>query len=58
MPLPQNVTETVYNSLVHDYCDVAWSPGADILVEKYKKLQKLEARVILGPQEQLNFTKP
>ena len=58
MPLPQNVTETLYNSLVHDYCDVAWSPGADKLVEKFMKLQNLEARVILGPQEQLNFTKP
>ena len=58
MSLPQNVTERVYNSLVHDHCDMAWSPGADKLVEKYKKLQKFEARIILGPQEQLNFTKP
>ena len=57
MPFPQNVTETVYNSLVHDYCDVAWSTGADKLVEKYKKLQKFAARILLGPQEQLNFTK-
>ena len=32
--------------------------GADKLVEKYKKLQKFAARIILGPQEQLNFTKP
>ena len=54
MPLPQNVTETLYPlSMI-----MAWSPGADKLVEKFMKLQKLEARVILGPQEQLNFTKP
>ena len=39
---------------------VTWlgPPGADKLVEKFKKLQKLEARVILGTQEQLNFTTP
>ena len=57
MPLPQNVTETLYPlSMI----TVTWPgpPGADKLVEKFKKLQKLEARVILGPQEQLNFTKP
>ena len=30
MPLPKNVTKTLYKSLVQplfDYCDVAWSPG-------------------------------
>ena len=58
MPLPQNVTETLYPlSMI-----TVWlgPTGADKLVEKFMKLQNLEARVILGPhvQEQLNFTKP
>ena len=51
MPLPKNVTETLYKLLVRpilDYCDVAWSPGAQKLVDKLKRVQKLAARITLG----------
>ena len=51
MPLPKNVTETLYKSLVQpllDYCDVAWSPGALKLVDKLERVQKLAARIVLG----------
>ena len=58
MPLPQNVTETLYPLSMITVMWLGPHAGADKLVEKFKKLQKLEARVILGPQEQLNFTKP
>ena len=51
MSLPKNVTETPYKSLVRpllDYCDVAWSPVAQKLVDKLERVQKLAARIILG----------
>ena len=51
MPLPKNVTETLYKSLVQpllDYCDVAWSPGALKQVDKLERVQKLAARIVLG----------
>ena len=50
-PLPKNVTETLYKSLVRpllDYCDLAWSSAAQKLVNKLKRVQKLAARIILG----------
>ena len=51
MPLPKNVTETLYRSLVQpllDYCDVAWSPATLKLVDKLERVQKLAARIVLG----------
>ena len=51
MPLPKNVTKTLYKSLVQpllDYCDVAWSPATFKLVDKLERIQKLAARIILG----------
>ena len=51
MPLPKNVMETLYKSLVQpllDYCDVAWSPGALKQVDKLERVQKLAARIVLG----------
>ena len=51
MPLPKNVTETLYKSLVQpllDYCDLAWSSAAQKLVDKLERVQKLAARIILG----------
>ena len=50
MPLPKNVMETLFKSLVQpllDYCDVAWSP-AQKLIDKLKRVQKLAARILLG----------
>ena len=45
MPLPKNVMEILYKSLVQpllDYCDVAWS------LDKLESVQKLAVRIALG----------